>query len=46
MKNIDGNNIEFSLSKDIIKENFPVVAGSKIIVNSIIGYDKKEAYFS
>lgn len=39
MKNINGNDIQFSLGQEIINENFPVVAGSPGIVNLILeGY--------
>ena len=36
MKNVNGNDIHFSISKDIIGENFPVVAGNKKIVEQIL----------
>jgi len=35
MKNIDGNNIQFSVGEEIIDENFPVIAGSRQIVESL-----------
>lgn len=35
MKNIDGNDIKFSIGESIIEENFPVIAGSKQIVESL-----------
>ncbi len=35
MKNIDGNDIKFSVGEEIIEENFPVIAGSKQIVDSL-----------
>jgi myo-inositol-1(or 4)-monophosphatase len=36
MKNTDGNDIQFSISGSIIDENFPVIAGSKEIVQSLL----------
>jgi len=36
MKNINGNDIHFSISKELIEENFPVVAGNKKIVEQIL----------
>jgi myo-inositol-1(or 4)-monophosphatase len=36
MKNINGNNIQYNLNESIIKENFPVIAGSEEIVQSIL----------
>ena len=38
MKNIDANDIYFNLNENIIEENFPVIAGTLKIVNSIIGF--------
>jgi fructose-1,6-bisphosphatase/inositol monophosphatase family enzyme len=35
IKNINGNDIQFSLGEEIIKENFSVIAGSKEIVESL-----------
>ena len=35
MKNINGNGIQFSVGKSIIEENFPVLAGSKQIIESL-----------
>lgn len=35
MKNIDGNDIQFSIGEEIIEENFPVIAGSRQIVESL-----------
>ena len=35
MKNIDGNNIQFSVGEEIINENFSVIAGSIQIVESL-----------
>lgn len=35
MKNINGNDIRFSVGRSIIEENFPVIAGSKQIIESI-----------
>ena len=35
MKNINGNNIQFAVGKDIMDENFPVIAGSEHILKSI-----------
>jgi len=36
MTDISGNKIQFSLSKKILNRNFPVVAGSKEIVENLI----------
>jgi len=36
MKNINGNDIHFSISKDLIDENFPVIAGNKKIVEQVL----------
>ena len=36
MKNVNGNDIHFSISKDLSKENFPVIAGNKKIVEQIL----------
>jgi myo-inositol-1(or 4)-monophosphatase len=36
MKNTDGNDIQFSICGSIIEENFPVIAGSKEIVQSVL----------
>ena len=33
---ISGNNIRFSISNQLIEENFPVIAGTKQIVNKIV----------
>jgi len=41
MKYIDGNDIQFSLRGEITEENFPVIAGSVQIVDSL-----KEVFFS
>jgi myo-inositol-1(or 4)-monophosphatase len=35
MKRIDGNDIQYSVCKDLIEENFPVIAGSVQIVESL-----------
>ena len=35
MKNIDGNDIHFSVGEEIIEENFPVIAGSRQIIESL-----------
>lgn len=35
MKNIDGNDIQYRVCEDLIKENFPVIAGSVQIVESL-----------
>jgi myo-inositol-1(or 4)-monophosphatase len=35
LKNINGNDIQFSVGEKIIEENFPVIAGSKEIVESL-----------
>jgi myo-inositol-1(or 4)-monophosphatase len=35
MKNIDGKDIQFSIDEQIFKENFPVIAGSVEIVESL-----------
>ncbi len=35
MKNIDGNDIQFSVGEEIIKENFPVIAGSRPIIEAL-----------
>ena len=35
MKKIDGSDIQYSVCEDIIKENFPVIAGSVQIVESL-----------
>ncbi|MBP1666635.1 MAG: inositol-phosphate phosphatase [Bacteroidetes bacterium] len=35
MKDIYGNDIQFSVGKDIVKKNFPVIAGSTEIVESL-----------
>jgi fructose-1,6-bisphosphatase/inositol monophosphatase family enzyme len=35
MKKIDGSDIQFSVCEDIIEENFPVIAGSVQIVESL-----------
>lgn len=40
IKNIDGNKIKFSLGEGISEENFPVIAGTERIVNSILVNDK------
>lgn len=36
MKNIDGRDIQFSLKEEIVEENFPIVAGSSQIVESLL----------
>lgn len=36
MKNIDGNDIQFSIGEELVEENFPVITGSRQIVESII----------
>ncbi len=36
MKNIDGNDIHFSIRKELSKENFPVIAGNRNIVEQIL----------
>jgi fructose-1,6-bisphosphatase/inositol monophosphatase family enzyme len=36
MKNINGNDIHFSISKELIEENFPVIAGNKKVVEQIL----------
>jgi len=36
MKNINGNDIHFSISKDLMDENFPVIAGNQKIVEKIL----------
>jgi len=36
MKNINGNDIHFSIGKDLIKENFPVIAGNRNIVEQVL----------
>jgi myo-inositol-1(or 4)-monophosphatase len=36
MKNIDGNEIKYSVGKELAEENFPVVAGSLQIIESFI----------
>ena len=36
IKNINGHDIQFSVGEKIIEENFPVIAGSKEIVESLI----------
>jgi myo-inositol-1(or 4)-monophosphatase len=41
MKNIDGNDLQFSVGEEIIEENFPVIAGNRQIVDSL-----KEVIFS
>jgi myo-inositol-1(or 4)-monophosphatase len=38
MKNINGNDIQYSIGEKIINENFPVIAGSMQIVESLSGY--------
>jgi myo-inositol-1(or 4)-monophosphatase len=35
MKNVNGENIRFSISKEILNENFPVIAGNKSIIKSL-----------
>jgi hypothetical protein len=35
MKKIDGNDIQYSVHEDLIKENFSVIAGSLQIVESL-----------
>lgn len=35
MKDIYGNDIQFSVGKDIVKKNFPIIAGSTEIVESL-----------
>ena len=36
MKRMDGNDIQYRVCEDLIKENFPVIAGSVQIVESLI----------
>jgi hypothetical protein len=36
MIDISGNEIQFTLNEKILKRNFPVVAGSKEIIESLI----------
>jgi myo-inositol-1(or 4)-monophosphatase len=36
MKNIDGNDIQFSIREEIVEENFPVIAGSTLIIKSLL----------
>ena len=36
IKNINGNDIHFSISKDLMDENFPVIAGNQKIVEKIL----------
>ncbi len=38
MKNINGNDIHFSISKDLMDENFPVIAGNQKIVETDFEY--------
>jgi fructose-1,6-bisphosphatase/inositol monophosphatase family enzyme len=35
MKNINGNDIQFSVGESIMKENFPVIAGTRQIIDSL-----------
>lgn len=35
MKNINGNDIQYSVRKELIQENFPVIAGSPEIIESL-----------
>jgi myo-inositol-1(or 4)-monophosphatase len=35
MKNIDGNDIQYSVCEELIQENFPVIAGSPEIIESL-----------
>ena len=35
MKNIDGNDIKYSVREELIQENFPVIAGSPEIIESL-----------
>ena len=35
MKNIDGNDIKYSVREELIQENFPVIAGSTEIIESL-----------
>lgn len=35
MKNINGNDIKFSIGEEIMLENFPVIAGTRQVINSL-----------
>jgi myo-inositol-1(or 4)-monophosphatase len=38
MKNLDGSDIRFSISKELVNENFPVIAGSVQMVDALKKY--------
>jgi myo-inositol-1(or 4)-monophosphatase len=38
IKNINGNDIQFSVGKEIIEENFPVIAGTEDIVKTVTDF--------
>jgi fructose-1,6-bisphosphatase/inositol monophosphatase family enzyme len=45
MRNINGNSIHYDLKEEIIKKNFPVIAGSEEIVRSILNEGVSKDFF-
>lgn len=42
MKNINGNDLSFPVNKELIEENFPVIAGNKKIVQQVLSINSRK----